>query len=49
MERWKAKAMAIKQSKDRGGISLSSEEKDESTINNNIDLDQPTDKYLSQL
>ena len=40
IERWKAEAMAAKQRRTRGEISLSSEEKDESDIRDDTDSDQ---------
>lgn len=49
VERRKAKAITSKQYRARGGISLSSEKKDESDTRNNIDLDQVNDKYPLQL
>ena len=54
MERRKVEAMAAKQRKARGEISLSSKEKDESDTKDNtdlnqVDLNQVNDKYLMEL
>ena len=51
MKRRKTKAMAAKRQRARGGIHLSSEEKEdyESNTRDEIDSDQADDKYLLQL
>ena len=54
IERRKAEAMAAKRRRARGGISLSSEEEDESDTGDDMDpdqanLDQANDKYLVEL
>ena len=49
MERRKAEAMATKRRRARGGISLSSEEEDESDIGDDTDPDQANDEYPLQL
>ena len=49
MERQKAKVMAAKRRRTRGGISLSSEKEDGSDSRDNTDADQANDKYLLQL
>ena len=54
MEKRKVKVMAAKQYRTRGGISLSSEKKDESDTGDDTDpdqanLDQANDKYLVEL
>ena len=49
MERRKAEAIAAKRRRARRGISLSSEEEDESDIGDDTDPDQANDKYLLQL
>lgn len=49
VQRRKIEAMAAKQCRARGGISLSSKKEDESDIGNDIDPDQANDKYPLQL
>ena len=48
-ERRKAKAIAVKQRRVRGGISLSGKKEDENDIKNDTDPDQTEHKYLLQL
>lgn len=45
VEKQKAKVMAIKQHRTRGGINLSNEEEDKSDIRDNINPDQVDDIY----
>ena len=45
IERRKVEAIATKWRRARGGINLSSEEKDESDTEDDTDLDQADDKY----
>lgn len=49
IKRQKAEAMATKQHRVRGEISLSSEKEDESDIRDDTNLDQANDKYSLQL